>query len=134
MVKQMNENVHLNEDHEEFADWHVRVRFKKDDANVLCCPEDMKCSRVGGKAHSKLDCCEDCLAPVCKECCKSLDAKSPSLPPSSLCNDMMIYYAPSILYTEKVIVMEMICSSVCTTSMICFTSKKKYRNIRSMDR
>ena len=62
----MSENVHLHEDHDEFADWHVRVRFNKDDAKVLCCPEDMKCSRVGGKAHSKLDCCEDCLAPVCK--------------------------------------------------------------------
>ena len=31
----MSENVHLHEDHEEFADWHVRVRFKKDDAKVL---------------------------------------------------------------------------------------------------
>ena len=31
----MSENVQLNEDHEEFADWHVLVRFKKDDAKVL---------------------------------------------------------------------------------------------------
>jgi len=46
---------------------------------------------------------------------------------------MMIYYAPSILYTEKVLVMEMICSSVRITSMICFTLEKKYRNIRSLD-
>ena len=45
----------------------------------------------------------------------------------------MIYYAPSILYTEKVTVMEMICASVCITSMICFTFVKKYRNIRSLD-
>ena len=91
------------------------------------------CRRVGVKSHSKLECCEKCLAPVCKEACKFLDAKSPSLPPSSLCNDMMIYYAPSILYTEKVIVMEMICSSVCITSMICFALETKYRNIRSLD-
>ena len=60
----MSKDVYLNENHEEFADWHVRVRFKKDDAKVLCCPEDMKCSRVGGKAHSKLDCCEDCVAKI----------------------------------------------------------------------
>ena len=63
---QISENVHFNEDHDEFADSHVRVRFKKDGAKVLCCPEDLMCRRVGVKAHSKFECCEDCLAPVCK--------------------------------------------------------------------
>ena len=29
--------------------------------------------------------------------------------------------------------MEMICSSVCITSMICFTLEKKLRNMRSLD-
>jgi len=31
----MSENVHFNESHEEFADWHVRVRFKK--TTPKCC-------------------------------------------------------------------------------------------------
>ena len=35
----MSENVHFDENHEEFADWHVRVRFQNHDAKVLCCPE-----------------------------------------------------------------------------------------------
>lgn len=38
-----------------------------------------------------------------------------------------------MLYEEKVTVMEMICASVCITSMICFTLEKKYRNVQSMD-
>jgi len=129
----MSENVYLGEDHEELSDWHVRVPFNKGEVKVLCCPEDMSCNRVGGTAHCNLECCEDCVAPICKECKTSLDAKTPSLPPSSLCNDMMIYYAPSMLYKDKVTVMEMICASVCTTSMICFTVEKKLRNIRSLD-
>ena len=29
------ENVHFDENHEEFADWHVRVRFQNHDAKVL---------------------------------------------------------------------------------------------------
>ena len=45
---------------------------------------------------------------------------------------MMIYYALSILY-ENVTVMEMICASVCITSMISFTQEKKYRGSRAMD-
>ena len=73
------------------------------------------------------------MAPVCQECAKHLDAEDPSLPPASLSNDMMIYDAPTILYAHKVTVMEMICASVCVTSMICFAFEKKYRNCRNMD-
>ena len=56
-----------------------------------------------------------------------------ALPPASLANDMMIYYAPAILYTEHVTIMEMICASVCLTSMICFSLEKKYRGKRAFD-
>ena len=65
------------------------------------------------------------MAPVCKECAKHLDAEDPSLPPASLSDDMMIYDAPTILYANKVTVMDMICASVCVTSMICFTLEKE---------
>ena len=65
------------------------------------------------------------MAPVCKECAKHLDAEDPSLPLASLSNGMMIYYAPTILYAKKVTVMEIICTSVCVTCMICFTLDKE---------
>ena len=55
------------------------------------------------------------------------------MPPAALANDMMVFYAPKELYTQKVTVMEMICASVCLTSMICFSLEKKYRGERAFD-
>ena len=60
-------------------------------------------------------------------------ADEPSMPPASLANDMMIYDAPTEIYTENVTVMDMSCASVCITSMICFTRDKRYRGHRGMD-
>ena len=111
----------------------MRVPFEREEVKMLCCPEDVACPRFGTAGHSQTECCEECIAPVCNECAKSLDSEAPSLPPAALSNDMMIYYAPAVLYVKKVTVMEMICASVCVTSMICFTLEKKYRNCRSMD-
>ena len=45
-----------------------------------------------------------------------------------LANDLMIFYAPRELYTLNVTVMEMLCASVCLTSMICYTLEAKYRS------
>ena len=54
------------------------------------------------------------------------------MPPAALANDMMIFYAPRELYTKKVTIMEMICASVCLTSMICFSLEKNIGgNVRS---
>ena len=55
------------------------------------------------------------------------------MPPAALANDMMVFYAPKELYTQKVTIMEMICASVCLTSMICFSLEKKYRGERAFD-
>ena len=49
------------------------------------------------------------------------------MPPFCLGNDMMVFFAPRELYTLGVTVMEMLCASVCITSMICFTLEMKYR-------
>ena len=54
-------------------------------------------------------------------------------PPASLTNDMMLFYAPEELYKHDATVMEIICASVCITSMICFTLEKKYRGNRALD-
>ena len=47
-----------------------------------------------------------------------------AMPQAALANDMMIYYAPRELYEDKVTMLEMVCASVCITSMICFTLEK----------
>ena len=129
----MSESLALKEDDKQFDDWHLRVPFGDEQVKILCCPEDVICSRIGAKEHSSKECCVECSAPVCKECEQQISMKHPSLPPAALANDMMIYYAPTILYSRKVTMMEMICASVCITSMICFTLEKKYRNIRSFE-
>mgnify|MGYP003334478227 CR=1 FL=1 len=100
---------------------------------VLCCPEDVQCARRKSNAHRKDECCDQCVAPVCTDCRIHLQAAKPKLPPSSLANDMMMFYPPKMLYEQKVIIMEIICASVCITSIICFTSEKQFRNVRGMD-
>ena len=42
---------------------------------------------------------------------------------------MMIFYAPKSIYEDKMTVLEMICSSVCITSMICFSMEVKYGHL-----
>ena len=46
-------------------------------------------------------------------------------PARALSNDLMIFYAPKSMYEDKMTVLEMICSSVCITSMICFSMEVK---------
>ena len=43
----------------------------------------------------------------------------------------MVFYAPREVYTDQMTVMEMICCSVCITSMICFSLEVKYGNLFS---
>ena len=50
-------------------------------------------------------------------------------PARALSNDMMIFYAPKSMYEDKMTVLEMICSSVCITSMICFSMEIKYGHL-----
>ena len=123
----MNEDIRLTPTHEEFDDWHLFVPFGSTTVKVLRCPEDIQCVRLGDvpQCHSSKICCEQCRAPICKECANCIFASKPSVPPAGLSNDMMIYYAPSILYTENVTVMEMIFASVCITSIITFTLEKQ---------
>ena len=130
-----NEDITLPPTHEEFDDWHLLIPFASATVKVLRCPEDVQCVRLGDapQCHSSKVCCEQCRAPICRECADCIFARKPSVPPAGLSNDMMIYYAPSILYTENVTLMEMICASVCITSMITFTLEKKYRGSRALD-
>ena len=111
------------------------VPFTAAPVKVLCCPEDIDCSSRGNSArsHAANVSCVDCRAPICQECATHVYGSEPSVPPAGLSNDLMIFYAPSILYEKNVSVMEMICASVCITSMISFTLEKKYRGSRAMD-
>ena len=69
---------------EDLVDWQLRVPFTSGHVNILCCPEDRRCSREdcmhGGAPTSEGSTavpsshhlCEHCELPVCKECWKEL--------------------------------------------------------------
>lgn len=121
----------LNEQLHEFEDWQLKVPFKDGDVDILCCPKDRACSDDACIQSST--CCDKCRLPICRECRDCLCREESKMPAAALANDMMIFYVPRELYTQKVTVMEMICASVCLTSMICFTLEAKYRRENPFD-
>ena len=118
----MRGKVRLHELHDDFADWRMTVAFDSENVQILCCPEDVHCE--GDISHTPDTCCTKFVAPLCIECERSLYNKKPEIPQAGLTNDMMIFYAPRELYENNAAVMEMICASVCITSMGCFTLEK----------
>ena len=115
---------------EVYDDWCLTLPFSDKEIKILCCPEDRECE-VDGCLKGKT-CCSQCWLPLCRECKAALDRKR-EMPAAALMNDMMIFYAPTLLYTQSVTVMEMICASPCLTSMICFTLEARYRNENPFD-
>ena len=113
----------------EFDDWQLIVPFAERPLSILCCPEDRCCkSQHSHKCLASKTLCKDCEIPMCRYCeFAVMNPNGAQMPLAALINDLMIFYAPSILYEKKVTMMEMICASVCLTTMISFTLEKKYR-------
>ena len=113
----------------EFDDWQLLVPYQQRPLTILCCPEDRVCSGSSPeKCCASKTLCKDCSVPICRYCDAALkDARGPQMPAEALSNDLMIFYAPTILYEKQVTMMELICASVCLTTMISFTLEKKYR-------
>ena len=122
----------LLETPEEFEDFQIDVPFNSGHVTILSCPEDRDCSDqecLTGRCF-----CTNCTVPLCHECGdKFAWREKPEMPPADLANDMMIFYAPRELYTLEATVLEVICSSVCITTMICFTMEAKYRKENPFD-
>ena len=114
---------------DEFKDFTLDVAVEGKNIRVLCCPEDIECDITAVNSdHSP---CARCSFPLCSECAVPL--KSKRMPPAALSNDMMVFYAPVELYSLNVTVVEMVCASVCITSMICTTLEMKHRNENPFD-
>ena len=116
---------------EEFQDWLVRVQIGTANFEMLCCPEDVECEKKTCLERRTL--CEACRVPICSDCNGYFNSVEPSLPPAALANDMMIFYAPTEIYSLNVTVVEMICASVCITSMICCTLEMRNRKENPFD-
>ena len=112
---------------DEFSDWEVEIPFAEGAVRIICCPEDKCCER--GKACSPTALCSKCMVPVCRHCEKSVYGPEPEMPSGCLANDLMVFYAQREIYTEEMTVVEMICCSVCITSMICFSLEVRYGSL-----
>ena len=134
------ETVHLKDHLYEFEDWILEIPFQNYSTNtieqvtIICCPEDKRCTRKECQKKPKVACLE-CSFPVCNECKGSLNSELEyeqmfrNPPARALSNDLMTFYAPKTMYECNMTVMEMICSSVCITSMICFSMEVKYGHL-----
>ena len=113
----------------EFDDWQLIVPFAERPLSILCCPEDRRCnSQLSHKCLASKTLCEDCEIPMCRYCEQAvMNPDGAQMPRRALTNDLMVFYGLTILYERQVTMMEMICASVCLTTMISFTLEKKYR-------
>ena len=113
----------------EFDDWQLIVPFRQRSLTLLCCPEDRKCtSENKSSCMARGTLCKDCEVPVCRYCEEALlQPRGAQMPYAALTNDLMIFYAPVVMYEKQATAMELICASVCLTTMISFTLEKKHR-------
>ena len=71
------QKVHLSDHLDEFDDWLLTVPFAVPDSadtvdmEIICCPEDRRCTAKRCRARRKTV-CPDCEIPVCQECEDSL--------------------------------------------------------------
>ena len=112
---------------EELQHCLLEVPFAAGNLTIFCCPEGRTCSQPGCMEGRLM--CTQCGLPLCRECQPYLESHAPRIPPVCLGNDMVVFYAPRMLYAlMSATTLEMICASVCISSMVCFTLEMKYRN------
>ncbi len=113
----------------ELQDWQTTIRFSRGaPLRLICCPEDKVCSRRCPPETA----CPNCKAPVCQFCWQSV-TKDKVLPAAALANDMLVFYAPKMIYQQEVTFMELICASPCFTAMCCFSLEKRLLGDRALD-
>ena len=103
---------------QELEEWKLRVEFTEQPLHIVCCPEDRDCSDDECASGPTPRCCRKCRLPLCRECDAAVCGPTPCMPAMSLANDLMIFYAPRELYTLNATVMEMMCASICLTTML----------------
>ena len=114
---------------DQLQEWQTTLRY---DAaaplRIICCPEDKVCTRRCAASVT----CPKCRAPVCEFCWLQI-RKHKAMPATALANDMLIFYAPKMIYQMEVTFMELVCASPCFTAMCCFSLEKKLLNDRALD-
>jgi hypothetical protein len=105
----------------ELSAWTLSVPFEAGSVDILCCPEDRKCTNdpdnKEGIASSSHALCKDCELPVCKDCWQAL-SKAHKRPKLSLANDLWTGYIPAIIYEENCTYMELLAASLCSPTLM----------------
>ena len=88
----------------------MTIPFPNQSDMILCCPEDGRYKHQSCTENTQ--CCAECKALLCRECKSGLTnfIELACMPAASLCDDMMIAYAPQELYINKVKNLDMICT------------------------
>ena len=113
----------------ELLHWQTTLYFESAaPLRIVCCPEDKVCARRCAASVT----CPKCRAPVCEFCWTSMTRKH-AQPATALANDMLIFFAPKMIYQQEVTFMELVCASPCFTAMCCFSLEKKLLGDRALD-
>ena len=79
-------------------DWQAMVKFSDGEPlRLICCPEDKLCA----KRCPTDTVCSKCRAPICEFCWEAI-TKEKVLPAAALANDMLVFYAPQMIYKQEV--------------------------------
>ena len=114
---------------DELLDWQTTVYFADGESlRLICCAEDKLCSKRCPADTT----CSKCRAPICEFCWDAI-AKEKAQPAAALANDMLVFYAPRMIYQQEVTFMELICASPCFTAMCCFSLEKRLLGDRALD-
>lgn len=103
-----------------FDAWRATIPFESGDVDVLCCPEDVRCTEHLNDLEPENKLCHNCEVPMCNSCWSAIQNQKPHRPPLSLSNDLWFGYIPTIIYEEKVTYMELLCASICHPTMMSF--------------
>ena len=113
----------------ELGEWQTILQFASGARlRLICCPEDKLCSKRCPPETT----CPKCCAPICEFCWHGV-TKEKAMPAAALANDMLVFYAPKMIYQQEVTFMELICASPCFTAMCCFSLEKRLLGDRALD-
>lgn len=114
---------------EQLQEWQTTLHYEAAaPLRIICCPEDKLCSRRCAPAVT----CPKCRAPVCDFCWKAVNNEK-TMPATALANDMLMFFAPKMIYQMEVTFMELVCAGPCFTAMCCFSLEKKLLGDRALD-
>ena len=107
------------------GDWtRTLVGGRHSGANVVLCPEDIKCDTK----HAAAEICLSCRVPICRSC---LETYCTGPVPEALCNDNLLGYCPAWMYEVRVRYIEAAAASPLFTALVTFYVEGDFGHVLS---